>query len=572
MELRQQLGVLRSWAWLIVLSVLLAGAAAFAVSNALPKVYEGKATLVVGPGTQTSNPDYNQVLTSLRLSQTYARLATAGPLLQKVIDKNGLPITPDVFEKRIVAQAPTDLDLLYLTVQDSDPTQAATLANSLANEMVADSPARAGQDPQVQKTIDSQLAAIPAQIQDTEAEIQRLSGLPSRSADEEQQLQALQGRIVTLQQAFATMLGLSSSGGANLLTVSDPARVPTDPASPRVLLNTIIAALVGLLIALGLVFLIEYLDDTVKSSDDVEVVVGLPTLGTITKMRSDKGRSEIYRLATLLYPRAPVAEAYRSLRTNVEFAAVDAPLRTLLVTSSVPSEGKTTTAANLAVVFAQAGRRTILLDADFRKPGIHRIFDLPNAHGLSSLLRSDATGLDEVTQSTEQENLRVITTGPLPPNPAELLGSQRMRTILGRLAEASDLVVVDSPPLQAVTDAVLLASITDGTLFVIDAGRTRRGAVRRGREALAQAGARVLGVTLNRLPERSGGGYYYYDYYGASGTEAQEGAARPTSPAAAGGEQSVIVTGEVGRHAGPDRRDQPSPGVGRGRALHRGAR
>ena len=207
------------------------------------------------------------------------------------------------------------------------------------------------------------------------------------------------------------------------------------------------------------------------------------------------------------------------------------------MTSSIPGEGKTTTAANLAVAFAQAGRRTILLDGDFRKPGIHRIFDLPNAHGLSSLLRSDATGLDEVTQSTEQENLRVITTGPLPPNPAELLGSQRMRTILGRLAEASDLVVVDSPPLQAVTDAALLASITDGTLLVIDAGRTRRGAIRRGREALAQAGARVLGVTLNRLPERSGGGYYYYDYYGASGAEAQEGTVAPTSPAPAGGER-----------------------------------
>ena len=537
MELRHQLGVLRSRAWLIVVSVLLAGAAAFLVSNALPKVYEGKATLVVGQGTQASNPDYNQLLASQRLSQTYAELATTGPLLQKVIDKNGLGITPDEFRKRIVAEAPRDSIFVHLTVQDGDPARAAALANSLAAEMIAASPAIAGRDSQVQQFIDANLAAIQAQIQDTQAEIQRLTSLPSQSTDDEQQLQALQGRIVTLQQTYATLLGFSSNSGANLLTVADPAATPLDPASPRVLLNTIIAALVGLLIALGLVYLLEYLDDTVKSPDDVEAVAGLPTLGTITKMRGGKERSEIYRLATLLYPRAPVAEAYRSLRTNVEFAAVDAPLRTLLVTSSIPGEGKTTTAANLAVAFAQAGRRTILLDADFRKPGIHRIFDLPNANGLSSLLRSDATGLDEVTQSTEQENLRVITTGPLPPNPAELLGSQRMRTILGRLAEASDLVVVDSPPLQAVTDAALLASITDGTLFVIDAGRTRRGAIRRGREALAQAGARVLGVTLNRLPERSGGGYYYYDYYGASGAEAEEATSLPTSPAPAGGER-----------------------------------
>ena len=231
MELRQQLGVLRSWAWLIVVSVLLAGAAAFLVSNALPKVYEGKATLVVGQGTQATNPDYNQLLASQRLSQTYAKLATAGPLLQKVIDKNGLGITPDEFEKRIVAQAPTDSNLVYLTVQDGDPTRAATLANSLANEMVADSPAVAGRDSQVQQFIDTDLAAIQAQIQDTQAEIQRLTSLPSRSADDEQQLQALQGRIVTLQQTYATMLGFSSSSGANLLTVSDPARVP--PTRPR---------------------------------------------------------------------------------------------------------------------------------------------------------------------------------------------------------------------------------------------------------------------------------------------------------------------------------------------------
>ena len=195
----------------------------------------------------------------------------------------------------------------------------------------------------------------------------------------------------------------------------DPASPPVVPASPRVLLNTIlVAALVGLLGALGIVFLFDRLDDTVKSTEEVEEVTGLPTLGTITKMESGKGRNEIYRLATVLYPHSAVAEAYRGLRTNIEFASIDHPVKTLLVTSSIPGEGKTTTAANLAVAFAQAGHRTILLDADFRKPGVHRIFNLPNAQGLSGLLRTDATGIDDAAQATEQENLRVITTGPLP--------------------------------------------------------------------------------------------------------------------------------------------------------------
>ncbi len=144
-------------------------------------------------------------------------------------------------------------------------------------------------------------------------------------------------------------------------------------------------------------------------------------------MKGDRARSEIYRLAALLYPRSGVAEAYRTLRTNIEFASVDAPIRTLLVTSSIPGEGKTITAANLAIVFAQAGRRVLLVDADLRKPGVHVVFDLPNAHGLTTLLRSDEVSLDAIAQATEQDNLRVLTTGPLPPNPAELLGSQRMR-------------------------------------------------------------------------------------------------------------------------------------------------
>ena len=538
MELRKQIAVIRSWFWLLVASVLLAGGAAYLVSSALPKVYEGKLTLIVGQSTQAANPDYTQLLASQRLSQTYADLATTTPLLEQVLTKNNLSVTPDEFRKRIVADAPRDSTLVHLTVSDGDPVRAAALANSLAAEMIAASPAIAGRNTDVQQFIDEDLAATQTQIKDTQTEIQRLTNLPSRTSSDEQQMQALQGRIVTLRQTYATMLGFSSNSGANLLTVVDPASPPLQPASPRVLLNTILAAFVGLLLALGFAFLLEYLDDTVKSGEDVEAVVGLPTLGTIIKMRAAKGQSEIYRLATILYPRAPAAEAYRTLRTNVEFAAVDAPVKTLLVTSSIPGEGKTTTAANLAVVFAQAGRRTILLDADFRKPGVHKIFDLSNAHGLSSLMRSDETGIDDVAQATEQENLRVITTGPLPPNPAELLGSQRMRTILERLAGAADLVVVDSPPLQAVTDAAILASITDGTLFVIDAGRTRRGAVRSGRETLAKADARALGVALNRLPERSSGGYYYYDYYGGYGAGAEDqggkGAPHPASVSAPG--------------------------------------
>ncbi|MFH1475068.1 MAG: hypothetical protein ABIG85_04335, partial [Chloroflexota bacterium] len=423
-DLRRQGQVVRSWLWLLIVGTLLAGGTAYLVSSALPKVYEARVTLIVGQSISTANPTYNDILVSQRISQTYADLATTTPILAQVIADAGLDVKPDELRKRVVASAPRDSTLVTITVQDGDPGRAADLANGIAAQLGAASAAVAGQSGQFQEFVREQVAATQAQLQETQAEIDRLSALPARTAAEEGQLQTLQGRITSLRGSIASLLGLSQSS-SNLITVVDPATAPEEPASPRVLLSTLLAALVGLLLALGIAFTAEYLDDTVKSSEDVEAATGLPTLGTIIKMKGDKGRDERYRLATLLYPRSPAAEAYRTLRTNVEFACVDEPVHTLLVTSSIPSEGKTTTSGNLAVAFAQAGRRVIMLDADLRKPGINKLFNLPNSAGLTSLLRSDEVGIDDVAQETEEATLRVITTGPLPPNPAELMGSQR---------------------------------------------------------------------------------------------------------------------------------------------------
>ncbi len=533
MDLRRQGHVIRSWLWLFAVGVLLAGGTAYLVSSALPKVYKAQVTLLVGQSRSSSSVDYNDLLASQRISQTYANLATTGPILAQVIADAGLQVTPDEFRDAVTAEAARDSTLVTVTVQDGDPQRAADLANAIAAQMIAASGTVYGKNSQVEGFISSQTEATQLQIEETQAEIDRLTALPLRTSAQDQQLAALNVQVATLRQSYAALVQLSGSS-ANALTVVDPATPPREPSSPRVLLSTLLAALVGLLIALGIAYTLEYLDDTVKSSEDVEAATGLATLGTVIKMKGDGGRSEIYRLATLLYPRGPAAEAYRTLRTNLEFAAVDEPVRTLLVTSSIPGEGKTTTASNLAVAFAQAGRRVILLDADLRKPGVHKVFDLPNVAGLTSLLRTDDVAIDDVVQATEEERLQVITTGLLPPNPAELLGSNRMKTILERLVAAADLVIVDSPPLQAVTDAAILSAITDGTLLVIDAERTRRGAAGHGREALAKADARVLGVALNRISTRAGSNYVYYDYYGAHGKDSGV-AARPSAASTSGG-------------------------------------
>ena len=191
----------------------------------------------------------------------------------------------------------------------------------------------------------------------------------------------------------------------------------------------------------------------------------------------------------------------------------------------MPKEGKTTTAGNLAIVFAQAGSRVLLVDADLRKPGVHSLFNLPNQHGLTSLFRDETATVASVAQETELDKLRVITSGALPPNPAELLGSNRWHAILERFKADADLVILDSPPLQAVTDPALLAAAVDGTIFVIHAKRTRRGAIRQGHEALARSGGKILGVVMNRLKQREYDQYYYtYSSYYSSyyGSDADE--------------------------------------------------
>jgi succinoglycan biosynthesis transport protein ExoP len=510
-DLRHLIAIARKWYPLLVASVVVAAGAAFVVSSMLPKTYEAKATLIVGQALSAANPDYTQLLVSQRLSATYARVAMTRPILESVIAKLDLAESTDELARRARAEAAPDSTLLTIAVDDADPARAAAIANELADKLIAVSPTIQGLQTEVQKSTNASLVATQQQIDETQAEVARLANLAGPAPADVTRLDTLQARLITLRSTYAALLSFSSGSVSNLLSVIEPAVAPIVPVSPKLLLNTLVAALVGLLIAVGVVSVIQYLDDAVKDAEGVELLTGLATLGTIPKMRGDTKQREIYRLVTVLNPLSPAAEAYRVLRTNIEFASLEEPLRTLLVTSTAPSEGKTVTAANLAVVFAQGGRQVILVDADLRKPGIHRIFDLPNEQGLTAMLRDEALALDAVAHGTEVSGLRVLTTGALPANPAELLGSHRMQAVLGQLMANADLVVLDSPPLQVVTDPAILSSYVDRTVLVIEAGRSRRRAVSTGQEVLARAGANVPGVVLNRVPSRSHasyGGYY----------------------------------------------------------------
>ena len=511
MDLHRLITMGRTWLPLMLVAAALAGAAGFIASSLQPKVYEARSTMIVGQALSTANPDYTQLLVAQNLSATYATIAHTRPMMAKVIDELHLDTTPDDLLGRVRVDAPTESTTLTITAQDTVAARAADIANALSTALIAATPQIQGHEEEFQKSVDEGLAATQDLITTTQQRVDELLAIPTRTDAEETEYQSLEGRLATLRSTYATLLSFSSGAATNFLTVIEPATAPTSPVLPRTLLNTLLAAAFALVVVLGIAFLADQIDDSVKDAEAVQAATGLSTLGSIARMRSAPGREEFYQLAGILYPRSPVTEAYRALRTNVEFASIDAPLQTLLVTSASPREGKTVTASNLAVVFAQAGRNVLLVDADLRRPGVDTLFKLPNAMGLTTLLWGDSSTFDTVAQATEQAGLRVITTGPLPPNPSELLGSQRMQAVLTLLKANADIVIFDSPPVQAVTDGAVLSSFTDGTLLVIDATRSRRRLVVRSQETLTRAGANMLGAVLNRVAGKADlayGGYY----------------------------------------------------------------
>jgi non-specific protein-tyrosine kinase len=555
-DLRQQLSVIRSWSKWIVAATVLAALAAFALTNILPKTYESEAELLVGQTLQTTNPNVDVVQTSQSLARTYAEVATTRRVLAAVMARVGASGSVNDFAEKITVTTSRDQPIIVITARDGDPQDAADIANAMADELKSQAPAISGAEAGPRSFAEEDLANTEEQITAVRTEIAALGKIRDPTEVQQSRLDELQGRLVTLQGIYVAMLSSVDSTSANTLSIIDPAVAEPAPASPRPIFDTALAAVLALLVAVGAVFLWEKLDDRLKSPEDVERVTGLPVLGTIVRMPGDGDRKPFYRLATLLFPRSPAAEAFRTLRTNVEFASVDEPFRTLVVTSSVPGEGKTVVAANLAIAFAQAGRRTILVDADLRRPGVHDIFSVANSAGLTDMVRDQDIDLADVARRTEEPELTIVTAGAIPANPAELLGSHRTELVLQRIRDAADLVVIDTAPVATVTDAAVLAARADATIFVVQPYQTSQRNVIRGREALAKVGAVVAGVVLNNVPA---GRVESHPYYVSSPTEgAVEGGPMPGSgvpvmvpvvSAAAAGNQPA-PTAEPSRNGG----------------------
>ncbi len=477
MTLRDYASVVWRRKWIVIIPALLTTLVAIALSVAQTPMYRASAEVLVKmPPNAYSLSSTGDVL-SPRMVENELQAA------------NGSALKADVRE--VVGSEPTlsvsvseGSDVFTFTATSSDPDTAALAANTYAQTYI---------DQQRQILID-EYATRAEVVQEQLAAIERGESDSTRQTEYEFELEDL-----------AVSTELARTGGSELI---DEATAPSQPYEPNTSRTAVLALVVGVLIGLGAAFLIDYLDTSIRDDDDLVRATGLPVLASVPLLPG-KQLPDARHLTSRDQPSSPSAEAFRGLHTSLRFMALERPIRTLLVTSARPAEGKTTVATNLAYTAARSGDRVLLIDCDLRKPQAHLFFALPNEIGFTSVLLGEATIRQVAHLVKDADALAVVTAGPQPPNPSELLAGERTQESLERLSESVDLIVLDSPPVLPVSDPVVLAPLVDGVVVVASANSTDRRQLGKSIERLAQVDAPMLGTVLNRYDPLVSGDYSY---------------------------------------------------------------
>lgn len=540
LRLREYLGVLARRKWSIIAITLLAVLAALFYAQQQTPIYQSTAEVqattplaVQQAGTAVINMDTEQQFVSssdvtkcasIIVNQPTFRTDLSGTTLDlgKLCAADQLAKTefPAGLDKHLSVTFPQQATVLQISYSDplKAKAQAGAQAFALAYVEVKTQQAEQQLDKlrkpllDAQRTYATQIAGLNTKITDL------LTSLAGQKVDASNQGQIanLQAQVNVAQQQLNNVvdslrnLDPSKVNPPQLLL---PARVPASPVSPNKILDGALGLFVGLAFGVGLAFVRERLDDSLRSRVDLEENIGAPVLAVIPKVPGWKKKQEP-KLVSLDQPKSAVAETYRTLRTSVLFTAAQRGVKTLIVCSPTAGEGKTTTAANLAVTLADANKRVILVSADLRKPRLHRFFGLSNDVGLSNCLIGEVKPW-EALQDPRVENLRVMSSGPIPARPTELLQSEQMGELLSELREVADFVIIDTAPVLLVADALTLAPLADGVLVVADAESTSRSATQHAREQLEQVGASIVGAIYNNFDPSKGRSYYpYTGYYG----------------------------------------------------------
>lgn len=521
MELREYIQVIRVRKWVIVQAVVIVTLTALIVSLLMPKTYEGTAQVLITEKDAASAILGNALPLSSqpeRALQTQVQLMAIRPVAEAAIKRLNLRMTPDELMRGVAISGVGQTNLVRIIAKDQNPERAAKIANAIADEYV-----RSTRDAQ-RSSVAAAADEVERRLEEAKQEVldlgKRVANSSNKSSDLAAELQIAANTYSTLAEKLE-QLRINEQLESGPGRVVSPAVVDTEAVSPRLARNVTLALVLGLALGVGIAFLYEYLDNTIKSTDELEKLYSAPVLGTIPVDRMD--RSTKRRLAIVEDPGSSTAEAYRVLRNSLDFVNFQNDIRTIIVTSAAPGEGKSTVAANLAAALAQAGKRVVLVSVDFRRPTTDQFFGVNNMIGLSDVLLGTHS-LKSALQRPGDDQLLVLTAGKMPPNPSELLGSAKMRDIVQALGDWGEWVIIDTPPLLAVADPASVARWSDGVLMVSQAGVSTRDAGKRALELLEKVGAKVVGAVVWGLDESKAGssgyghyagGYYYYaSYYG----------------------------------------------------------
>ncbi len=527
MELRDYLAVFRRRKGTVLLATLVVTGVALALSLAQTPVYEAKVRLLLESTQSVFDASGSARPVDVR---TEIERLQSHPVQQSVREKAG--VAP-----RVSAIQVGQTQVMQLTTESTDRAKAAALANAYAEAYIGLRVSQAvDQLERAAKPLQQKIDALDAEIRPLQDQIAAVPAGPQREA-KSLELSPKLTSLLTIQSTFKSTLdklqvdaGLRSGG----VQIVAPAVVPTDPVRPKPIRNSLLGLGVGLILGTALAFLFEHLDDSIKTKEDLSRSAGdLTVLSVIPAVAGWRNRADT-KLVSRDEPSSPAAEAYRSLRTSIQFMGLDRKLQVLQITSPNASEGKTTTLANLAVALSQSGQTVAILSCDLRRPRIHEYFGLPNAVGFTSVLLGETPLSSALQRVPGVPRLVVLASGRLPPNPSELLTSRRTADLVGALRNQVDIILVDSPPVLPVTDAAVLSARVDGTLLIAMAGQTNTKEMTRALETLRNVDATVIGAVLNGATAESGYGYGYgYGYYAEEPQRPRKrGAKAPRSPEA----------------------------------------
>lgn len=532
MELRPYIDILRRRIWFVLEAVIVVAVVAGVVSSLRPAQYRSATRIYLQPDSPAEqlNPGQLAFRDPARFVQAQIDIMSSEAVAREAGRAVGGLTAKDI-ERRVSVRSSPQSDVLEISATDTDRERARRIADAVVSSYIENRrrSAVAGLE-RAAKDLDERLAPLEAQLADFDAKIAALPAAPPGDAAGQQLLalrEAIASQYETLfsrRQELAVDISLQR-GGAEVIA---EATLPTDPVSPRPVRDAAAGALFGGILGIGIVLLREQLDDRLRSVDEVERALSLPILA---QLPFDGGAAT--GVSAIAHPHSPLSEAIRSLRTSVQYTGLDRPLRTIVVTSAMPAEGKSVVAANLAAACAVAGHRTVLVGADMRRPRLSSMFDVVDtAGGLSEIVAGvngqnpaapvasvvpAEKGSDEGTPALgglamrlvkPMANLAFLPAGRPPPNPAELLGSRRMKRLLGELAIGADVVVIDTPPLLPVADAAIVAAQVDGVILVVALNETRKDPAQRALSMLARTDARILGVVVNKA-SREAVPYYY---------------------------------------------------------------